>query len=190
VLTSNRNASPLEGRSSTPALAVDTSPLTRPSASPGAASLPVATLSNSLLEEGEAVAALAVSELLGSQWPLITTTLPSPPCLSPPISRRCDSDSGGAPSVGSSEDAPCERAERQEGTGSRLQRVSTWGQYLSSQPMTVVVVLLASHAAALLLGLAIGRGRAGVAPSPAAEYMLQRRFSSGPYGMHARLCSA
>ena len=58
--------------------------------------------------------------------------------------------------------------------------------------MALVAVLIASHAAAFLLGLAIGRsergGGIGSAATAASDYMLQRRFSSGPFGVHARLC--
>ncbi|KAL1514976.1 hypothetical protein AB1Y20_004051 [Prymnesium parvum] len=72
--------------------------------------------------------------------------------------------------------------------GLPLPRPLTWARYLASQPLAFVAVLLASHAAAFLLGLAMGRGGPGVERRVPADYMLQRRFSSGPYGYHARLC--
>ena len=53
--------------------------------------------------------------------------------------------------------------------------------------LALVAVLIASHAAALLIGVAIGRSYTS---PPAVENASQfnRRFSSGPSGMHARLC--
>jgi hypothetical protein len=57
-----------------------------------------------------------------------------------------------------------------------------WGR-----PLAIVAVLLASHAAVLLLGVAIGRQQHATASTQSTEPMLIRRFSSGPTGVHARL---
>ena len=179
-----------EGRPTCSSAVLQTSPPTDPSSLPPS---PLhATLSHSLMAEGEDVAALAVSELLGSNWPLLTTTLPSPLCLSPPIPRRCESGGTDPAARGFEGGADDAHATRQpEGTPLLSAAGSAWG-YLTSQPMALVAVLIASHAAAFLLGLAIGRsergGGIGSAATAASDYMLQRRFSSGPFGVHARLC--
>jgi len=63
---------------------------------------------------------------------------------------------------------------------------SGWGR-----PLAVVAVLLASHAAALLLGIMIGRHHTSSSESILVHgATLARRFSSGPFGTHARLCMA
>lgn len=69
---------------------------------------------------------------------------------------------------------------------------SAWGK-----PLAVVAVLIASHAAVLLLGVVIGRRLADSATSVSSSASSQtptcslpRRFSSGATGMHSRLCLA
>ena len=71
-------------------------------------------------------------------------------------------------------------------------RTSAWGR-----PLALVTAMLASHAAMLLLGIAIGRRIASVTDASPAGFNvtssacgLSRRFSSGPGGMHSRLCYA
>ena len=65
-----------------------------------------------------------------------------------------------------------------------------WGQNWA-RPLALVAVLLASHAACLLLGVAIGKAQSKVeASSAAGDVYLARRFSSGGSGTHARLCMA
>ena len=62
---------------------------------------------------------------------------------------------------------------------------SFWGR-----PLALVAVLLASHAAALLLGAVLGAKHQAACQSSYAgggDMCLTRRFSSGPYGTHARL---
>ena len=158
----------------------------------------VVTLSRSLLEQGDEIAALAVSELLGSNWPLMTTTTLTPLSPSPSIPRQCESVNSSDPAVSFTEEdwerqdllrrqPACPQCLQDDAT--KLAKTCTWGQYFSTQPVALLAVLIASHAAAFLLGLAIGRGR-GMIQNSASECMLQRRFSSGPYGMHARLCAA
>uniref|UniRef100_A0A6T0AUV6 Uncharacterized protein n=2 Tax=Chrysotila carterae TaxID=13221 RepID=A0A6T0AUV6_CHRCT len=55
-------------------------------------------------------------------------------------------------------------------------------------PLTVVAMLIASHTAAVLVGVLLGRQQNVVIAEQGA--MLARRFSSGADGMHARLCFA
>jgi len=67
-----------------------------------------------------------------------------------------------------------------------------WGQTWA-RPLAIVAVLVASHAACILLGVALGKAAQSkeVSCAAAAEgAYLTRRFSSGAGGTHARLCMA
>lgn len=170
--------------------------------------LPSMTLSNSLMEEGEAVAAMVMTEILSGAFQISSPSNGD----SSPLTLRLVRDIGdelplcrAASSV--SEDilytdcvdsnlteTHCSGRSRGpsytscEGDGMILSRPLTWARYISAQPLALVAVLIASHAAALFLGLAIGRGTPGQERRIPTEYILTRRFSSGPYGYHARLC--
>jgi len=66
---------------------------------------------------------------------------------------------------------------------------------LRARPTLVLASLIASHAAVLLVGVFLGHHMAIRSSSSEQSFndscsMLVRRFSSGPTGMHARLCSA
>lgn len=60
------------------------------------------------------------------------------------------------------------------------------------RPLALVAVLVASHAACLLIGVALGKAQSSQSSCAAAAEgaYLTRRFSSGPSGTHARLCMA
>ena len=75
-----------------------------------------------------------------------------------------------------------------EGVGPSLALVDTLAPLLS-RPLTLVAVLLASHAAAVLLGVVIGRAvPAHVnAALVASNIRLAPPFPRGPYGPRARL---
>lgn len=62
-----------------------------------------------------------------------------------------------------------------------------WGPW--AKPLTVIAVLLASHAAVFAVGVALGRQQ-DKSSAVATEGCLTRRFSSGAGGMHSRLCMA
>jgi len=185
-------------------------PTTRPNPPLPAPVLPPPVMSNSLLEEGEAVAALMISEILCGAWPTCTSALPSPSIASPARLRRAAS--GGSDRIVSS---PTELV--RSGSGSSEEqwvrapsygecahepgctpldddarnahcKSPAWARYIGAQPLAIVAVLIASHAAAFLLGLAVGRGGPSTERRSAPDCMLARRFSSGPYGYHARMC--
>lgn len=188
---------------------VSTSASPPPSPAPPslASYLQATTLSNSVIEESEAVAALMISEILGNTFP-ITSNMSTPQLSASPIAMRelHDVPIHGVTSYSADDwvQADCidaamveelfgARAQEQEcahldDDGTPLPRPLTWARYISTQPLALVAVLLASHAAAFLLGLAIGRGSQGMDRRAATDCALQRRFSSGPYGYHARLC--
>ena len=158
-------------------------------------------LSASLLHEGETVAALAVSELLtpemlGAESPLASSTTshdaePAPTSAPrklgalayPPVQcALCGALTTPRP-------RPSEKGEEgAEGVGPSLALVDTLAPLLS-RPLPLVAVLLASHAAAVLLGVVIGRAVPAHVNAALVEsnICLARRFSSGPYGTHARL---
>ena len=68
-----------------------------------------------------------------------------------------------------------------------------WG-HAWARPFAVVAILVASHAACLLIGCAIGKAQSRIesatASAAADGAYLARRFSSGACGAHARICAA
>ena len=66
-----------------------------------------------------------------------------------------------------------------------------WSQAWA-RPLALVAVLLASHAACVLLGVALGKAQSKCSAdaAPESSAYLTRRFSSGAAGTHARLCVA
>lgn len=115
--------------------------------------------------------------------------LPFPPCTA-----TTSATTGGAASPASSKRKRAADDESSDGEADDAPfDVDLWcggpsslGVYPWGRPLALVAVLLASHAAVLLLGVAIGRQQQAYA-GHSAEPMLIRRFSSGPQGTHARL---
>lgn len=173
----------------------DEAPTPDPSSSPVIGSAFTATSSPVLPSTcGTPVAPLASSEVLDPVWPL---ALPRPvvPTSSDLPPTGCDAYSSAESSTSSSD----------------LDE-SVNGQLLgcSRSSLALIAALLASHFGVLMLGYYLG-SRCGDARSsrPCAQpseiallprmcrnhgsdlaYQLARRFSSGPYGTHARLCMA
>jgi len=154
------------------------------------------TLSDSLLEYGETVAALAVSEILSPGCPLPgehrALSSSDASCGSRTPTWEEDDETGPVTQVAPPDTKACAHC------GAALTTPPPDGEFdgqafplaslcapLWSRPLAVVVVLVATHAATLLLGVVLGRST----HSTAAEgtECLARRFSSGPYGSHARL---
>lgn len=189
-------------------------------------------LGASILQEGEAIAALAVSEILSNEWPTTSHTTPSasapfvssadaanlpppPPSLGVSLARRLGALAfpttlGGAKEgKGAGERPACaggdyfgnvpDDAYSEAGDDGLdllglLFPPSAWGGSWS-RPLAIAAVLLASHAAALMVGIAIGRqlqlcssAHSSAAAASAQDVYLTRRFSSGASGQHARLC--
>uniref|UniRef100_A0A6U7GJ49 Uncharacterized protein n=1 Tax=Haptolina brevifila TaxID=156173 RepID=A0A6U7GJ49_9EUKA len=157
------------------------------------------TLSESILHEGEDVAALAVSDILSPSSPLGVSrsashasdiSQPHPPSLwgecSGPLKLPV---LGSACMLCGQVTAPQKEPSLNKGdeaTEEPLPLVAFWpvASHLWSRPLAMVAVLVATHAAAFLLGVVLGRHQAA---EPKTEECLTRRFSSGPYGNHARL---
>lgn len=178
--------------SSVASLATDASyPSPRPRLAP-------APLSDSLLLEGEAVAALAVSELLageliGAHWPLHewwplhhspqpASTHPSP--VTVPVRIEPLPPSRLSSGAERARKAPHDGRHKDASGGVEVPPgvIVTWGR-----PFALLTVLLASHAAAFLLGLALGKPKGSVSHE---QYTLRRFGSSaGPYGAYSRLCA-
>lgn len=162
-----------------------------PAASPKA-------LSHSFLQEGENVAALAVSEILSPECPL-------PQCLSdasyagPSITTARKIGALPFPPIecalcGHVLSRPVATAKSEAGDSEPAMESFPLAEYFWSmdtpicwsRPLAVVAVLLASHAAAMFFGVYIG-GKLQAATAANDSLMLMRRFSSGPCGTHARL---
>ena len=169
--------------------------------------LPSPHLSGSILgKEGEAVAGLAVSEILSSQCVLPASlahvpnvalsdaTLDTPPGApesagrkrpanhSPPMIRgkKAAAMDDGVPQ----QYPPADDLEDDDGI---LLDLGVWGR-----PLTIAAVLLVSHAAAVLIGVALGQRQSsspsGSAPSVDTAQLSRSRYSSNASGVHARFC--
>ena len=191
-------------------------------APPTTASTPASP--NMLRETGDIVAALAVSEILSAEsaWPLpLSQTSPPLPSLcdasygEPPLTpfardareaRRLGAlafpPAAGKEDGGKLQDGfnACVMDADEGDTESEpdaidelLDPLVCWGQAWA-RPLALVAVLFASHAACLLIGVALGKAQskeasAASAPETSSAF-LTRRFSSGAGGTHARLCVA
>jgi len=156
------------------------------------------TLSESLLQEGETVAEMLVSEILSPSSPIVSrsgshasdVSQPNPPSLwgesSGPLKPAAPGSAcmlcGQVGAQKASAPMKGEEANREE----IFPLAALWptASPLWSRPLAIVAVLVATHAATLLLGVVLGRQHAA---EPKTEECLARRFSSGPYGNHARL---
>lgn len=164
-------------------------------------------------EEDELISALAVSEVLASTWPLPLTT--SSGMMVKAAGAACDASDAAAGEAEGQLAASC-GADRAPVSfdlgpldldpvfcsapakqllldGGALEKAR---QQLFRRPLVMMAVLIASHAAALLIGVYIGQ-QLSAPPAPEESTAtfgngtyLARRFSSGPTGMHARLCAA
>jgi len=166
-------------------------------------------MSESLLREGENVAALAVSEILSPECPLPAAAQPRSTAASdasfdgscaekPPAPTELSTPrklgllsfppvlDALPPAKAPSEDDAAADDDAMElavwWQGSPAISLCPWGR-----PLALVAVLLASHAAVLLLGVVIGRQQQAASADRGGDAMLIRRFSSGPQGIHARL---
>lgn len=154
-------------------------------------------LSESLLQDGETVAALAISEILSPSSPLVSRSGShasdiSPPYSPPSLWGECSGPLKppvpGSACVLCGQEPPAkapsaEKGAKQEAKQEDFPASALWSP-LWSRPLAIVAVLVATHAATLMLGVVLGRQ---TAIEPKAEECLARRFSSGPYGNHARL---
>lgn len=109
----------------------------------------------------------------------------------PPNGKELIQDGKASVSSGATADAEDTESEA-DAIDELLDPLVCWGQAWA-RPLALVAVILASHAACLLLGVAIGKATArSDAGGHAAvnDTYLTRRFSSGATGAHARLCVA
>ena len=188
------------GRASPPP-GVTGAPPTAVSGPPSGRGTPLASphrLSESLLgESGETVAQLAVSELLGGSQCLAPSARGPSPLARSLLSTSTRSSRGS--SLASSEPGsptkpaaathePRKSKKRKEAPPTSetdsliIADLSGWGR-----PLAVVAALVFSHAAVLLVGIAIGRAQPSArADSSTATPQLVRHFSSGSTGVHAR----
>ena len=173
------------------------SPLQQREAPPAPEEFPQAHASPCILREsiggpeGEAIAALAVSELLDPKNALTLSPLPpsSADILTtseiggkwvPRFAGREESED--AASCLSDEDDDCCALDALRDLG------WAWGR-----PLAILTLLVASHTAVLLIGMHVGRqmnGSTGRGVASGQDAFLTRRFSSGASGIHARLCNA
>jgi hypothetical protein len=187
-------------------LALHSPPPLHENAPAGAEASPA--LGESILKEGEAIAALAVSEILSNEWP----TGPAPPPLtSSPLANSESAEQPFAfPSMLDGAEKPshddneksCDEcsASEEEDFPYFDACFLPWIDFeiftqsaFWRRPLTIAAVLIASHVAALVVGVAVGKHLQLCHTSAAAEadgVYLTRRFSSGAAGQHARLCNA
>ena len=202
--------------------AVDDAPAAEPAA-PSTVLLPAPneTSSPCMLREvdspeGEAVAALAVSELLDPRF--MATQLAPPP--TPPLSdsdASCDTPaslltsscearklgalafpprllfassnepSGKRQSAAEGDESPdVDTDDDDDDDDDALDALAAFGRAWA-KPIAIVAVLIASHAVVLMIGVHLGKQ---MTPQPRNDVYLTRRFSSGASGAHARLCMA
>lgn len=156
-------------------------------------------LHDSILDEGEGLAALSISELiLGSGQP--SSLSMSAECVGQLCASCSYADLIGVTLANAVAGSTFNKTEEDTGKGETLKfgtpacdtaveshKLCRYESGGWSRPLALVAILLASHAAAFFLGLAIGRRTEGAAV-PFVDSILVRRYSSGPAGMYSRLC--
>ena len=164
-------------------------------------------LCNSLIHDGESVAELAVSQILIPDALIGISPACGPSLSASSASHDADPLKGGIspdnaristprklgilPAV--SRSVHCGICTDEDSGNDAFFNLADWLDYsqmlhsrIWSRPFALIAILLASHSAVLLLGVMVGRHQTAAA-GYAAEATLVRRFSSGPYGTHARL---